>query len=104
MLQLKTTLAVSALALTLCSGIALAQQTPSPAKPAPVAAAPATTGAKEDSTWDKTKAMTRKEWNAAKAKWAAEKVKWKDCNQQAKVEKLTGPKSWSFIGSCMMKS
>lgn len=104
MLQLKTTLAVSALALVLCSGVALAQ-TPSPAKPAPAATmAPATTGAKTDSTWDKTKAMTRKEWNAAKAKWATEKVKWKDCNQQAKAEKLTAPKSWSFIGSCMMKS
>ena len=48
--------------------------------------------------------MTRKEWNAAKRKWAMEKVQWKDCNDQAKKEKLSGTKSWSFIASCMTKS
>ena len=107
MSHLKTTLALSALALALCSGIATAQQTPLPAKPAPAATAPATTGPKaqsDASTWDKTKAMTRKEWDVAKKKWAMQKVKWQDCNRQSNAEKLTAPKSWSFIASCMTKS
>ena len=107
--RLRTTLALPALALALYSGIAAAQQTPLPAKPAPAITAPATTGTKSESstsisTWDKTKAMTRKEWDVAKKKWAVEKVKWQDCNQQSNAEKLTAPKSWSFIGSCMTKS
>lgn len=105
--RLKTTLALSALALTLYSGIAAAEQTPLPAKPAPAATAPATTGSKVEastSTWDQTKAMTRKEWDAAKKRWAMEKVKWQDCNRRSTAEKLTAPKSWSFIGSCMTKS
>lgn len=113
MSRLKTTLALSALALALCSGIAVAQQSTLPAKQAPAAAAPATAGKAESSktdsstfalTWDKTKAMTRKEWDSAKKKWAMEKVKWRDCNRQSDAEKLTAPKSWSFIGSCMTKS
>jgi hypothetical protein len=75
----------------------------------PAATVPATTGTKAESstsptTWDKTKAMTRKEWDSAKKKWAMEKVKWQDCNRQSNTEKLTAPKSWSFIGSCMTKS
>jgi hypothetical protein len=107
--RLTTKLALSALALVLCSGIAAAQQTPPSAKPAVAATAPATTSAKAESptsasTWDKTKAMTRKEWDAAKKKWAMEKVKWQDCNRQSKAEKLAAPKSWSFVGSCMTKS
>ena len=105
MSRLKTTLALSALALALCSGPAAAQ--PLPAKPAPSVTAPATTGAKAEtstSTWDQAKAMTRKEWDAAKKKWAMEKVKWQDCNRQSSAEKLTAPKSWTFIGSCMTKS
>jgi hypothetical protein len=105
MSRLKTTLALSALALALCSGPAAAQ--PLPAKPAPSVTAPATTGAKAEtstSTWDQAKAMTRKEWDAAKKKWAMEKAKWQDCNLQSKAEKLTAPKSWTFIGSCMTKS
>jgi hypothetical protein len=109
MLRLKSTLALSALALALYSGIATAQQTPLPAKPAPAATAPATTGTKIEpstptSTWNKAKAVTRKEWDAAKKKWAMEKVKWQNCNRQSNAEKLTAPKSWSFIGSCMTKS
>ena len=105
--RLMTTLALSALALSLCAGIAAAQQTPLPAKPAPAPTAPATTGAKTESstlTWDHTKTMTRKEWDKAKKKWAMEKVKWQDCNRQSNAEKLTAPKSWGFIGSCMTKS
>src|ERR1700688_1288811 len=102
--RLTTTLVLSALALALYSGIAAAQQTPLPAKPAP-----ATTGTKADSstsalTGDQTKSMTRKEWDSAKKKWAMEKVKWQDCNRQSNAEKLAAPKSWSFIGSCMTKS
>lgn len=107
--RLTTTLALSALALALYSGIAAAQQTPPPAKPAHTATALATTGTKAESstsalTWDQTKAMTRNEWDSAKKKWAMEKVKWQDCNRQSKAEKLAVPKSWSFIGSCMTKS
>ena len=109
MSRLTTKLALSALALVLCSGIAAAQQTPPSAKPAAAATAPAKTSAKAEpstaaSTWDQTKAMTRKEWDAAKKKWAMEKDKWKDCNRQSNTQKLTAPKSWSFIGSCMTKS
>jgi hypothetical protein len=107
MSRLKTTLALSALALALCSAPAAAQPTPLPAKPAPSVTAPATTAAKAEtstSNWDQTKAMTRKEWDAAKKKWAMEKMKWHDCNLQSKAEKLTAPKSWTFIGSCMTKS
>ena len=113
--RLTTTLALSALALTLCSGIAVAQPTPLPAKrapavTAPAATVPATTGGKSESssaapsTWDQTKTMTRKEWDAAKKKWAMERVKWQDCTRQSNAEKLKAPKSWSFIGSCMTKS
>ena len=79
-------LALAALVVALNSGIAVAQQSPLPAKQAPTATAPATTGSKAEtstttSTWDQTKAMTRKEWDAAKKKWAMEKVKWQDCNR-----------------------
>ena len=56
------------------------------------------------STWDETKDMTRRDWNAAKRKWAKEKVKWQDCNQQSDREKLTAPKSWSYVARCMAKS
>ncbi len=56
------------------------------------------------STWSETKDMTRQEWNAAKRKWAKEKVKWQDCNQQSDREKLTAPKSWSYVARCMARS
>jgi hypothetical protein len=109
MSRLKIALALSALAVALYSGAAVAQQTPLPAKPAPAATTPSTVGTKTESstsssTWDQTKAMTRKEWDAAKKKWAMEKVKWQDCNRQSNDEKLKAPKSWSYIGSCMTKS
>jgi len=106
---LKSALAFAALAVVLNSGIAVAQQSSLPAKQAPTATAPATSGSNAEaatstSTWDQAKAMTRKEWDAAKKKWAMEKAKWQDCNLQSKAEKLTAPKSWTFIGSCMTKS
>ena len=107
--QLKTALALSALALTLYSGIAVAQQTPLPAKTTPAATAPTTTGTKVEvlhdhfnlgpDQGDDPQGMGR-----GKEKWAMEKVKWQDCNRQSNAEKLTAPKSWSFIGSCMTKS
>jgi hypothetical protein len=98
-------LACAAVAVTLMAGPGLAQErTPRP--PAPVTGTqsephPAIKSAGE--TWDKTKRMTRKQWNAAKRKWAQEKVQWQDCNAQASREKLSGPKSWSYIANCMTK-
>ena len=50
MSRLTTTLALSALALALCSGIVVAQPTAVPAKPPQAATAPATTGTKADSS------------------------------------------------------
>ncbi|HLK82966.1 MAG TPA: hypothetical protein VKT99_15940 [Xanthobacteraceae bacterium] len=76
------------------SGVGLAQT------PAPATQEPASTSSKIDdvSKW------TRKQWNQAKAKWAKEKEKWADCEKQAKDQKLTGRKSWSFLASCMTSS
>lgn len=47
------------------------------------------------STWTST------QWNWAKAEWAKEKDKWTDCQRQSHEQNLTGPKSWSFLASCM---
>ena len=47
---------------------------------------------------------TSKQWNRAKAEWAKEKEKWADCEKQSKDQNLTGPKSWSFLASCMTPS
>jgi hypothetical protein len=58
-------------------------------------------GKAEPTVWDQTKTMTREQWNKAKKTWAMEKVKWRDCNRKARQEKLSAPKSWSFIASCM---
>jgi hypothetical protein len=55
----------------------------------------------EPTAWDQTKTMTREQWNKAKKTWAMEKAKWRDCNRQARKEKLSAPKSWTFIASCM---
>jgi hypothetical protein len=46
---------------------------------------------------------TSKQWNRAKAEWANEKEKWADCQKQSKDQNLTGPKSWSFVASCMTR-
>jgi hypothetical protein len=79
------------------SGVALAQQpTPSSSPPASAPASPPTSSKVDDvSKW------TMKQWNQARAKWAKEKDKWADCRKQAKDQKLTGRKSWSFLASCM---
>ena len=73
------------------SGVA---QTPTPP---PSTTPPSSTSSKVDdvSKW------TSKQWNQAKAKWAKEKEKWADCRKQAKDQKLSGRKSWSFLSSCM---
>ncbi|HLK84298.1 MAG TPA: hypothetical protein VKT99_22785 [Xanthobacteraceae bacterium] len=44
---------------------------------------------------------TSRQWNWAKAEWAKEKDKWTDCQRQSQEQNLTGPKSWSFLASCM---
>jgi hypothetical protein len=53
--------------------------------------------ASEVSNW------TQQQWNSAKAEWVKEKDKWASCNKQAKHEKLSGRKSWSFLYACMTK-
>jgi hypothetical protein len=58
-------------------------------------------GKARPTAWDQTKTMTREQWNKAKKTWAMEKAKWRDCNRQARKQKLSAPKSWSFIASCM---
>jgi len=128
-----TSLVAAALAGALVSGVAFAQQStqPAPAPGATMtqdgkakatveeradrkavqkrAAARKTAAEKKAepsaaaSTWDKTKAMTRAQWNKAKKAWAQEKDKWNDCNAQARKDKLSGTKRWSFISSCMTK-
>jgi hypothetical protein len=42
-----------------------------------------------------------KQWDLAKAEWAKGKEKWADCQKQSDDQNLTGPKSWSFLVSCM---
>jgi hypothetical protein len=81
------------------SGVALAQTT-APTRP-PTTSTPAASTKSQPSTMDKAKDMTRKQWNAAKKKWAQEKDKWASCNKQSKDQKLSGRKSWTFIGKCM---
>jgi hypothetical protein len=98
MRRLNTAVGIAVLAGALISNVALAQQTQTSSPSSRVERKA------EPSGWDKTKAMTRKQWNAAKKKWASEKEQWRDCNNQSKKEKLTAPKSWSFIASCMTKS
>ena len=53
--------------------------------------------ASEVSNW------TQAQWNSAKAEWVKEKDKWANCNKQAKHEKLSGRKSWSYLYACMTK-
>jgi hypothetical protein len=79
------------------SGVGLAQ-TPAPATQEPAASSSPSSKLDDVSKW------TRKQWNQARAKWAKEKEKWGDCEKQAKDQKLTGRKSWSFLASCMTSS
>ena len=97
-------IALSAAAIVLStfvvSGVALAQTT-APTRPATTSSAPAASTKSQPSTMDKAKDMTRKQWNTMKKKWAQEKDKWASCNKQSKDQKLSGRKSWTFIGKCM---
>lgn len=45
---------------------------------------------------------TSRQWQWAKVEWANEKDKWTDCLKQSQDQNLTGPKSWSFLASCMI--
>jgi len=72
------------------SGMALAQ-TSDKASPPPAASSDDT------STW------TKKKWAEMKHRWATEKVKYADCRKQAKEQKLTGMKGWTFTADCMTK-
>jgi hypothetical protein len=100
MRQIRSALVAAAVIAITVAGTALAQapapSTPPPASP-PAASAPssASSAAEDVSKW------TRKQWAAARAKWAKETEKWADCRKQAKDQKLTGRKSWSFLASCM---
>ena len=70
--------------------------------PAPKAATvPATS---QPSTTTKVENWTTKQWNAAKAKWSKNKAKWNACNKEAKDQKLSGRKSWSYLYDCMNKA
>jgi uncharacterized membrane protein len=92
--------AVIVLSTFIVSGVALAKTT-APTRPAATTSAPAASTKSQPSAMDKAKDMTRKQWNAMKKKWAQEKDKWASCNKQSKDQKLSGPKSWTFIGKCM---
>jgi hypothetical protein len=96
---------VAALAASLTCGLALAQTPPPAAKQAP-APKPAVTApaAAEPSTATKVESWTVKEWNAAKGKWSKDKAKWTACSQEAKDQKLSGRKSWSYLYGCMTKA
>jgi len=85
-----TLLAVLALGIA-GSGLALAQSSPPSTTPPPAASSD------DASSW------TKKKWHEMKAKWATEKVKYADCRKQAKEQKLTGTKSWSYTADCMTK-
>ena len=95
------TLSVAAIVLSTFVVSGVAAQTTAPTRPATTTSAPAASTKSQPSTMDKAKDMTRKQWNAMKKKWAQEKDKWASCNKQSKDQKLSGRKSWTFIGKCM---
>ena len=101
-------LALAAFAVALTTAEAAAQQSPSTPRHGTKHRAAKSDGPSgfsgSQSTWGKTKDMTRREWNAAKRKWPNEKVKWQDRNRQSDGEKLTAPKSWSYVARCTAKS
>jgi hypothetical protein len=45
-----------------------------------------------------------KQWHWAKAEWEKQMEKWADCRKQSNDQNLSGPKSWSFLASCMAPS
>jgi hypothetical protein len=96
MSRLGLSLAVAALAAGLSCSVALAQS----AAPAPDPALQTQTSS-EPSTATKLETWTEKEWNAAKQKWSQDKAKCDACNQDAKDQKLSGRKIWSYLYDCM---
>jgi len=112
MMRTKVTVPLATVIVTLTAAPVVAQQPQQPqsTQSATISAKSNATSnassasAEVERTWERTKAMTRKEWNAAKQRWAMKKVKWRDCNRRAEAEKLTAPKSWSFIAGCMTGS
>ena len=89
-------LAVATLAAGLTCGMAVAQnKAPTSAGTSPAASEPTTATKVEN--W------TEKQWDAAKQKWSQDQARWNACNQDAKAQKLSGRKSWSFLYDCMTK-
>jgi hypothetical protein len=84
-------------AVALCTGMALAQTPPATPATPPAATAPA----QPSGTTEDVKKWSLKQWNKATKEWAKDKAKWADCRAQAKTQKLSGRKSWSFLYSCM---
>jgi hypothetical protein len=111
MSRIRLSLTVAALAASLTCDLALAQYNSPATNPPPAAkTAPApkpavtTPAASEPSTATKVENWTEKQWNAAKGKWSKDKAKWNACNKEAKDQKLSGRKSWSYLYDCMSKT
>jgi hypothetical protein len=109
MSRTRLSLVLIAVAGLICSS-AFAQMSPSTNNPPPAtktapapkaATAPATS---QPSTATKVENWTMKQWNAAKTKWSKDKAKWNACNKEAKDQKLSGRKSWSYLNDCMNKA
>jgi len=98
MSRTRLSLALAAAASLTC-GAALAQMSP----PAAVPPKPVATTSTQPSTATKVENWTSKQWNAAKRKWSKDKAKWAACNKDAKDQKLSGRKSWSYLYDCMAK-
>ncbi len=80
---------------------------PAATKPATTTAKPATATAPTstpEKVEHKVEHWTWRQWRKAKKEWIKDKAKWADCQHQAKAQKLSGRKSWSFLYSCMTKS
>jgi hypothetical protein len=98
--QIRSALAAVAVLAIAAAGTALAQA-PAPSTPPPASSPAASAPSSVSAAAEDVSKWTRKQWAAARAKWAKEKDKWSDCEKQAKDQKLTGRKSWSFLASCM---
>lgn len=111
MSRIRQSVTVAALAVSMTCGLALAQSTSPATSPPPAAktdsapkSAVTAPAAMEPSTVTKVENWTEKQWNAAKRKLSKDKAKWTACNKEAKEQKLSGRKSWSFLYDCMTKA